>query len=343
MSESWSSIVLERSEDGIGIGLVSRAVQETTAIITADIVAVRGNSTAAVENICARSSRIQDTVSDLKCPAVPNGPSIVCGVSAESAIGYQQRFTTEVNNTAADSWLATAPACRVAAQGTVGDRHIAAVNNAAPTSHALNLRSERPVIANSTVKDRQRATVLDEAASLSPGLRVASGIVAYGAVDDRDCPKGIPDGTRRWTAEIVVDGTVSDHHRAVIVVDATSVALDAWRKERGIVKGYKRVADSEHCAAIRAPIEYRAAEPSSGKVILQSRITDGQRSVALLAIAKNASTTVPGVVGQSAIINGRITMIIEDPAAVRVAVTDGDTSYRDVMAGHYVEDSERIV
>jgi hypothetical protein len=57
----------------------------------------------------------------------------------------------------------------------------------------------------------------------------------------------------------------------------------------------------------------------------------------------NTSATVPAVVPHSAIINSRITMIIEDPAAAKIAVTDGETSYCDVVAGHYVEDSKPSV
>jgi hypothetical protein len=87
MSESRSSIVLKGSKHGISVDLVPRVVQKTAAIVATDIVAVRGDGTAAVENICARTSRIQDAVSDLKSPVVPNSPSIVGGVSAESAVG----------------------------------------------------------------------------------------------------------------------------------------------------------------------------------------------------------------------------------------------------------------
>jgi hypothetical protein len=346
MSESGSSIILERSKHRIGVDLVAGAIQKTAAIVATDIVAVRGDSAAAVKDICARSSRIQDAVSDLKSAAVPNGPSIIGGVSAESAVADQQRPKTPVNNTAAHSWLATAPACRVAAYSTISDRRITIpfVNNAAPDSRTFDIASERPVVANSTVGYRQRTAVLDAArSSWSRERRVASGIVVYGAVGDRDGPKGIPDSACSFTGEVAVDGTVGDRHCAAIVVDATAVTKGSRRKERGIVKVYKAVTDRQHCVAIRPAVENRAAVSAGGKIIVQSCTTDGQRGVALLTVAKNASASVPGVVPNSAIINSRITVVIEDPAAISIAITDGETSYCYVMAGHYGEDSELSV
>ena len=76
MRESGSAIVLKRPKQWIGIDLVAGAVQET-AVIAADIVAVRGDSSAAVENICTEAPAFRTLFPISNPPIVPNGPSIV--------------------------------------------------------------------------------------------------------------------------------------------------------------------------------------------------------------------------------------------------------------------------
>ena len=86
------------------------------------------------------------------------------------------------------------------------------------------------------------------------------------AIGDHECPKGIPDGACSITGDVTADGTLSDRHCAAIVVDATTLAVGVRRKERGIVRVYKTVADRHHCGAIRPAVENRAAISASGKV-----------------------------------------------------------------------------
>ena len=45
VSQCWSAVILEWAEQGIGVDLVAGAGQETAAIVTAKIVAVRSNGT----------------------------------------------------------------------------------------------------------------------------------------------------------------------------------------------------------------------------------------------------------------------------------------------------------
>ena len=56
MSESGSSIILERSKHRIGIDLVAGAVQKTAAIIATDIVAMSDKAAAIIKDVDARGA-----------------------------------------------------------------------------------------------------------------------------------------------------------------------------------------------------------------------------------------------------------------------------------------------
>jgi len=43
MGKRWPAVILQWAKQGIGIDLVARAVQKTAAIVTTDIVSLRGN------------------------------------------------------------------------------------------------------------------------------------------------------------------------------------------------------------------------------------------------------------------------------------------------------------
>ncbi len=63
MSERGSSIILERSKYGIGVDLITRAVQETAAVVTTDVVAVRSDRASVVRDV--RDRRIQNAIPNL--------------------------------------------------------------------------------------------------------------------------------------------------------------------------------------------------------------------------------------------------------------------------------------
>jgi hypothetical protein len=60
MSESGSSIILERSKHRIGIDLVAGAVQETAAIVTTDVVAMSDKAATIIKDVGARGACFQD-------------------------------------------------------------------------------------------------------------------------------------------------------------------------------------------------------------------------------------------------------------------------------------------
>ena len=115
MCKRWAAIVLQRAKQWIDVDLIAWARQNAAAIIAAEIITVRRNGAAAVKEITAGSAGIQDGVYDLECPAIPNAASIVRRIAAESAVGYEQRLDAAVHDTAAESRLATASVCGVAA------------------------------------------------------------------------------------------------------------------------------------------------------------------------------------------------------------------------------------
>src|SRR5947208_17012317 len=76
MSECGSSIVLKRSKYRIGIDLVARPVQESAAIVTTDVVAVRGDRASIVRDVGTEAS-FQDGIPDRDRPTNDNTPAVV--------------------------------------------------------------------------------------------------------------------------------------------------------------------------------------------------------------------------------------------------------------------------
>jgi hypothetical protein len=66
MSESGSSIILERSKQRIGIDLIAWAIQITAAIVATDVVAMSDKATAIIKDVDARGACFQDRVSKLE-------------------------------------------------------------------------------------------------------------------------------------------------------------------------------------------------------------------------------------------------------------------------------------
>src|SRR5439155_2639159 len=101
MSESGSSIVLKRSKYRIGIDLVARPVQETAAIVTTDVVAVRGDRASIVRDVGTEAS-FQDGIPDRERPTDDNAAAVVAAnraigdVAAANTRGPRISHTSEV-------------------------------------------------------------------------------------------------------------------------------------------------------------------------------------------------------------------------------------------------------
>lgn len=81
MSESRPSIVLQGSKHGVGVDLIPRAVQETAAIVTTDIVAVRGDSASVVRDVGTEAG-FQNGIRDLEHPADDDAAAVVAANGA---------------------------------------------------------------------------------------------------------------------------------------------------------------------------------------------------------------------------------------------------------------------
>jgi hypothetical protein len=81
VSQRWSPIILQRAKHRIGIDLVSGAVQETAAIITANVIAMRSDRTIDI----SAQVVVQDGASDSETPASGNA---VAAVGANRAVSY---------------------------------------------------------------------------------------------------------------------------------------------------------------------------------------------------------------------------------------------------------------
>ena len=60
--KGWAAVILQRTEQRIGIDLIARAGQITAGIIAAEIVSKRGDRAAIIEDVFARCAGIQDSV-----------------------------------------------------------------------------------------------------------------------------------------------------------------------------------------------------------------------------------------------------------------------------------------
>ena len=112
MSKCWSTIVLQRTKERVDVDLVSGSRQITASIITADVVAMRGNRPSIVGDVRARHTGFQDGVLDLQRPAGSNAATVVVANSA-------------VSNSAAAIERATGQASIVPAEGAVSERYVA--------------------------------------------------------------------------------------------------------------------------------------------------------------------------------------------------------------------------
>ena len=97
MRKSRPTVILQRTEQRIGIDLIARAIQITAAVVAADIVAQRCDCAATIDiEIHTRGACIQNGISDLKRAEVDDASSEKRSrVIAERAIGELQRGEIE--------------------------------------------------------------------------------------------------------------------------------------------------------------------------------------------------------------------------------------------------------
>ena len=69
MGERWTTVILQSTKQRISIDLIARAIQKAAAVVTAEIVSMRGNCTAVVEDVSARYACVEDGISDLNHPS----------------------------------------------------------------------------------------------------------------------------------------------------------------------------------------------------------------------------------------------------------------------------------
>ena len=65
MRKGWAAVILQRTKQRIGVDLIAWASQITAAVIAAEIVSMRRDGAAVVEDVFARCAGIQDCVGDL--------------------------------------------------------------------------------------------------------------------------------------------------------------------------------------------------------------------------------------------------------------------------------------
>src|SRR2546422_1079737 len=110
MSQCCSTVVLQRTEERVGVDLVSGTRQITASVIAADVVAMRGNCTPIVRDVRAGRSGVQDSVPNLQRLVDRNTATTIVAKSA-------------VTDSAAAIEAATGQRRVVAAKSAVSERN----------------------------------------------------------------------------------------------------------------------------------------------------------------------------------------------------------------------------
>ena len=91
MRERWSTVIPQRTKQRVGVDLIAWANQKATAIVTAEVIAVRGDGGAVVDDVFPDCAGVEDRVRDLACVRVlplyvVDATSRVCRVAANCAV-----------------------------------------------------------------------------------------------------------------------------------------------------------------------------------------------------------------------------------------------------------------
>ena len=65
MRKGWAAVILQRTEQRIGIDLIAWASQVAAAVIAAEVVSKRRDCAAVIEDVCTQCVGIQDCVGDV--------------------------------------------------------------------------------------------------------------------------------------------------------------------------------------------------------------------------------------------------------------------------------------
>ena len=91
MRERWSTVIAQRTKQRVGVDLIAGANQKATAVITAEVIAVRGDGGAVVDDVFPECAGVEDRVRDLTCVRelplyVVDATSRACRVAANCAV-----------------------------------------------------------------------------------------------------------------------------------------------------------------------------------------------------------------------------------------------------------------
>src|SRR5204863_7206433 len=150
MGAGQDAVALKGAAHGTGVGLVAGSVEESTAIVTADVVSMRGDGATVVRDIRPRGTRFQDGVRDLEwrgsedaAAAAGSGIAGNCAVADNTASDDTAAAAADllnhvpgdgaVGNGRAATDSATVKVSPIPADGTVGNSR-AAINPATNSS-----------------------------------------------------------------------------------------------------------------------------------------------------------------------------------------------------------------
>src|ERR1043166_2280933 len=159
MRKGRAAIVLQRTQQRIGIDLIARTIQIAPAIIAANIVSIRCDGAGVVEDVFARRAGVED------------------------CIRYFQKAELVAD--------ASANVSRVPAECTVGNRQVAGVGDTAAGAKALKCIPRSCVAADSAITYCQSPFVVDAAAiaRIIVPAETSRSISSDGAAGDCECAK----------------------------------------------------------------------------------------------------------------------------------------------------------
>ena len=88
MRERWSTVIPQRTKQRVGVDLIAWTSQKAAAVVTAEVIAVRGDGGAVVDDVFPECAGVEDRV-DLICRLslhVVDATSRACRVAANCAV-----------------------------------------------------------------------------------------------------------------------------------------------------------------------------------------------------------------------------------------------------------------
>ena len=157
MGEGRTAIVLKWAQYRIGTNLVAGRRQKATAVVTADVVALRGDRARVPNDIGALHTSLQDSIRDLERSSADkiNATAVpVSAIAANRAVGNRQCPTSAIDAAAVATIFKDR---RVTTDGAVADR--------ARSTDNATARANRLVVGDSATGDRHWTPTEDAASS----------------------------------------------------------------------------------------------------------------------------------------------------------------------------------